>query len=72
MSRLVVLLTAIAIALLTSDLARANPADDGPKKVALLVGVNRYKTRILIDKPLQFAREWTPDELVADVKKLQG
>jgi Caspase domain len=70
MCRLVVLLTAATIALLTSDLARANPAYDGPKKVALLVGVNRYKTRILVDKPLEFAERDV--EGLAEVPKAQG
>ena len=46
---------AIASALLVANPAGAAPVDGPPKKVALLVRVNRYKTRILVDKPLSFA-----------------
>ncbi len=51
-------------------LLRANGASDDPKKVALLVGVNRYKTRILADKPLEYA-ERDVEEL-AKVLRGQG
>ena len=43
-------------------------ADDGPKKVALLVGVNRYKARILVDKPLEYAER----DVVELAKVLRG
>lgn len=51
-------------------LGRAGRADDGPKKVALLVDVNRYRTRILVDKRLSYA-ERDVEEL-AKVQRAQG
>lgn len=49
-----------------SLLLQARGAEE-PKKVALLVGVNRYRTRILVDKPLQYA-ERDVTELAAVLK----
>ena len=57
-------------ALIVAWSAHAASAGDEPKKVALLVGVNRYKTRNLVDSPLEFA-ERDVEEL-AEVLKAQG
>ena len=51
-------------------LARVGQAGDKPKRVALLVGVNRYKTRILVDKPLSYAERDV--EGLAEVLRGQG
>lgn len=61
---------AIASALLVADPAGPAWAVDPPKKVALLVGVNRYRTRILVDKLLNFAERDV--EGLAEVLRAQG
>jgi formylglycine-generating enzyme required for sulfatase activity len=68
--RLALALGLVVSGVLGLRLARAGRGDDGPKKVALLVGVNRYKARILSEKPLSFA-ERDVEEL-AKVLKGQG
>jgi formylglycine-generating enzyme required for sulfatase activity len=67
MSLRIVLRLAVVVGFLMFGHTRA---DDGPKKVALLVGVNRYKARILVDKPLDYA-ERDVEEL-AKVLRGQG
>jgi formylglycine-generating enzyme required for sulfatase activity len=61
------LLTALALPLWPAAV-RAGNAKDEPKKVALLVGVNRYRSRILADQPLRYA-ERDVEELEAVLKK---
>jgi uncharacterized caspase-like protein len=70
MDRRIVASILATLVLATLGLASAGRAAEEPNKVALLVGVNRYKTRILVDHPLEYA-ERDVTELAA-VLQAQG
>jgi formylglycine-generating enzyme len=61
-------LGAMAVAWVGCWLAQAASAGDEPKKVALLVGVNRYRARAFADRPLDYA-ERDVSELKAVLEK---
>ena len=46
----------LAVAALAAPICPAKTLQDKPKKLALLVGVDEYKTPILADKPLRYAQ----------------
>ena len=46
----------LAVVALAAPLSAARTLQDKPKKLALLVGVDEYKTPILADKPLRYAQ----------------